>query len=411
MNKLALKIALRYIFSKRKVNFISIITFISIVGITVGIAAIICVTSLFNGFHELSEKQIVGIDAHLKITPTKGEWIEKSNNLISKISHHNNIEFITPITERKVIAIANSKIQVFELFAIPFKDLAYLNQIKNSLVAGKFDLDKYDNKFSIILGINTASKLSILPKDNITLASANMLEQAITGMQYNSGCSVKLSGIFQTNLKDYDFNKIFIEKSAQEELFGINNENSTGIAIKLKDISNLQSTKNEIEKIIGSEFKIYDYYDQNKAMFDVMKFERWVAFSILTIIIIIAVFNIFASLSLTVLEKSSDISLLKAIGANNSLIKNIFIFEGFLIGIFSTFAGSIIGLLLCYGQNYYKWIRFSGDLFIIDHLPISVHWSDVFLIIFITLFLSLIITIYPSKIATNLNLIKGLREE
>lgn len=411
MNKLALKIALRYIFSKRKVNFISIITFISIIGITVGIAAIICVTSLFNGFHELSEKQIVGIDAHLKITPIKGEWIENSNELITKIQNNLNIDILTAITERKVIAIANSKIQVFELFAIPFKDLTYLDQVKNSLVAGRFDLDKYNGKYSIILGVNSANKLSILPKDSITLASANMLEQAITGMQFNSGSQVKLTGIYQTNLKDYDFNKIFIEKSAQEEIFGINSDNSTGIAIRLKDIKKLNETKSEIENLIGTNLKVSDYYDQNRAMFNVMKFERWVAFSILTIIIIIAVFNILASLSLTVFEKTSDISLLKAIGANHSLIKKIFVFEGFLIGIFSTIAGSIIGLLLCYGQINYKWIKFSGDLFIIDHLPISVHFSDVVLIIAITITLSLLITIYPSRIATNINLIKGLREE
>ncbi|MCX6146406.1 MAG: FtsX-like permease family protein [Candidatus Kapabacteria bacterium] len=411
MNNLALKIALRYIFSKRKVNFISIITFISIVGITVGIAAIICVTSLFNGFHELSEKQIVGIDAHMKITSLKGEWIENSNELINKIKSNSNIELLTPITERKIIAIANSKIQVFELFAIPFKDLDYLKQIKSSVVAGRFDLDKYNGKYRIVLGINSASKLSILPKDSITLASANMLEQAITGMQFNSGSQVKLAGIYQTNLKDYDFNKIFIEKSAQEELFGVNNDFSSGIAIRLKDIKLLNQTKIEIETLLGSNFKVNDYYDQNRAMFNVMKFERWVAFSILTIIIIIAVFNILASLSLTVFEKKSDISLLKAVGANNSLIKQIFILEGFLIGIFSTVAGSVLGLLLCYGQIYFKWIRFSGDLFIIDHLPISVHFSDVVLIIFITIFLSLVITLYPSKIATDLNIIKGLREE
>lgn len=399
------KIALRYIFSKRSYNFITVITTISLIGITIGVAAIIAVLSIFNGFQDITQNQITGFDPHIRIISKNGN-INENDSLLNKI-HNSDITASAYMLEGKAIATNNSKLQVFNALSTDGKNEGLFDIVKNNMLTGNFDIsDRVFDK--ALIGARLADKLRVMPGDTLTLFSPEMMESSLISYRIPQPVKVTVWGIYQMNIKDYD-DYAFINLKAAQRLF--RTSEFTQLDIKLDDYNKAEQVKSQISKQLGSDYIINSWIDINKDLYNIMKFERMASFMIMSLIIIIAVFNILASLTMTVVEKQKDIAVLKSLGATESSLKNIFMFEGVLIGIISTIAGVIIGLIFCYGQINFKWFKIDGNKYIIDAIPLVINYWDVLLISAFSLLLSILATIYPARVASRTNITESLKSE
>lgn len=398
------KIALRYIFSKRSYNFISVITTISIIGIMIGVAALIAVLSIFNGFQDITLNQISGFDPHIRIYQKKGNLaFADSLNKKIKFNEKSSSAFVY---SGKAIAMNGKKMQVFNLQSINSKDDDYMNIIKKNLLTGYFDLSENNND-KIVIGASLADKLRVLPGDTLLLFSPQMIERSFISYRIPQPIRVVVSGIFQINIKDYDISYAFVNSSAAQKLF--RTKKYSFLDLRITNPKDVNKVKSIIENQIDDSYQIKSWIDLNKDIYSIMKFERMASFIIMSLIIIIAVFNILASLTMTVVEKQKDIAVLKSMGATDKSISKIFLTEGSIIGIISTISGVILGLTFCFGQIEYKWFKIDGSKYIIDAIPIIINYYDVVFIAMFSLLLSLIATIYPSKTAGKTGIAESLK--
>lgn len=406
-----LKIASRYIVTKRSFHFISVITFLSLIGITVGVAALITVLSIFNGFQDLTKAQFIGFDPHIRIVPEKGAWLPVDDSLISSISNIPEVDIVTKTISGRIVGINGTELQVFSLVSIPAKDVDFLSGVRRTTIFGNFSIRTNDGFPSIVMGNALADRLRILPGDTLKFVSPKMIEQSIVGFQRQREVRAVLTGIFNSNIKDYDIMYGFASDTLGKLLLNPKIGAFSSVDIKLKNIDYLGKVKSQIEsKLLNSNTKLQTWQDLNPDLFNIMKFERFATFSILSIIIVLAVFNVLVSLSMTVVEKRQDIGILKAMGASRKAIRNIFLLEGLIIGFVSTLSGTALGLFVCWGQINFKWFRIDATKFIIDSIPVSVSSGDVITVALFSLFLTSIATIYPAFRAASTQVIEAIRK-
>ncbi len=407
----SLLIAIRYIFTKRNFQFITIISIISIIGITVGVAALIIVMSIFNGFQELTEKQIVGYDPHIRISPKKGAWLNNIDSIIIPIQSNSEITSFAKVISGKVVGINNNIVQVFNLQGIEEDNSKFFNEVKKSIVLGKFKFQDNFGNPGIVIGAGLSDKLKVLPGDSLLIVSPKMVESSITSFKPYKSTKVIVMGIFQTNIQDFDYRDGFVLSNTAKKIFYSPSNSFSSLELRIKDSYSSFKIAKQLKSSLNQNLKIETWQDLNMDLYRIMKFERIAAFLILMLIIVLAVFNVLVSLTMTVVEKKSDISVLKAMGANSKMIRSIFLAEGSFIGIISTISGVLLGLGFCYGQIYYKWFAIDTNKYIIDAIPLSVDYNDVIIVIIVSLILSTLATLYPSLRAGKQEIAKGIRAE
>ena len=404
-------ISLRYIFPKHSFNFISYVTFLSILGIIIGNASLVAVQSIFNGFQELTLKQIVGIDPHLRIVPQKGNYINLNNINIEKIKAIKQIHYINPTVQSKVVAVHNSKMQVFNLNGLEPNSNLLNNELPKYIISGSLGIFNQLSEQTIFIGSALAERLQVSVGESIELFTPNNIESSLLAFSQPKGYTVIVGAIFNTNIKDYDLTVAFISSNDLKNLLSIPSNSVNSIGIFLDDFQKAEEVKSKLSNALPSEVKIQTWKELNSQLYSIMKFEKLVSFAIVGIIIIIAVFNLFASLSMTLTEKQQDIATLKALGANEKLIKKIFLKVGLLIGVISTFLGIMLGIVFVFVQSHYKWFKIDINRYIIDAIPVSLNAVDVLIVAFFSIFLCFLATIYPASQAVKINIAEELRND
>jgi lipoprotein-releasing system permease protein len=409
--KLPLKIALRYIFTVRSFHFITVISVISIIGIMIGVAAIICVTSIFNGFREFAEGQLIGFDPHIRISAQQGAWLKNADSLIIKLHSIHKIKASSSMLQGRIVAMRHNSMNVITMNAVKQNQINYVSGIANKVIIGNFDLSAKRGLPGIVIGTGLADKLKALPGDTISLTSPLNIEKAIRTFSGTNEIQTIVTGIFQTNAKEYDESYAFTNADIGESLFNPPKRAAFSIDIRLYSINEVDKVKTEIKSIFPPNVIVQSWYDLHKELYNIMQFERYATFIILTLIVVIAAFNVLASLSMTVVEKKADIGILKAIGATDSLIKKIYVSEGIIIGLFSTFIGTILGLGLCYAQINYGLFRLDSSKFLINAIPVSIHAQDIIIVCIISMLLSFSAALYPAHRASQTIISQAVREE
>lgn len=395
----------------RSFHFITVVSTISIIGIVVGIAAIICVTSIFNGFREFAEQQLIGFDPHIRIVANEGAWLHNTDSILKKIRKLSEVKAASSGLQGRIIALKNNSMNVITLNAVKREEINSVSGIANMLIIGRFDITERDELPGIVIGSGLADRLKVLTGDTVSLVSPKMIEYAARSFTEPVQVRTRVTGIFQTNAKEYDDYYAYTSYFPGVELFSPPKGSALTVDIKLKSLYDLEKVKSKLKEIINKDAKILTWYDLHKELYNIMQFERYVSFIILSLIIVIAAFNVLASLSMTVVEKRADIGVLKAIGATSKLIQKIYLMEGLLIGIISTFTGVIIGLGLCLAQIKYSLFRLDTSKFIINAIPVSIHATDIILVSILSLFLSITAAIYPARRASKTIITEAIREE
>ena len=403
-------IAKRYLASKHKINFITIISFISIAGITIGVAALIVVLSVFNGFSSLVVDYLMNLDPHVRITAISNEG-EKNILEIDKILENEKLVLsYSPFIEGKVLAYSKGFTQVVNLKGISKDKIDNVYLINENLVDGS-DENFRNGDQRVFVGLQLADKLMVMSSDSLVLISPSNIEQSITQLALPLSKKVVVDGVFSSKNNEYDVGYIFCSLSDAQFLFGYKN-NFQGYDIRLDELSHSSDVKKSLLTKIGSkDYKIETWYDFHQELYSVMQIERWTAYIILSLIIAVATFNILGSLSMSVIEKRRDIGILRSMGVTESSILKIFMFEGLLIGILGTLLGIIIGYAVCYIQINYNIYPLDPAQYKIDSLPVEIRLSDFFYISGASMLLSFLASLFPAKKAAKVNPISAIKWE
>ena len=404
-------IAKRYLLSKHKINFITIISFISITGITLGVAALIVVLSVFNGFGSLVTSFLMNFDPHLRVEYK----VESSNNdyekVISVIKETPDLKSFAPFVSGKVLAFQGGLTQVITLKGIDFKNADEIYNIKANILFGSAKLNDEDETPGIIIGLRLADRLQVLVDDTVTIISPAGIEKLIAQFGMPNTQQFIVRGIFSSPNNEYDEGLAFTYLSEAQYLLGYK-DSYQGFEVKLNNSNNSFKAKDFLESRIDKNiFAVNTWYDFHKELYTVMQIERWVAYILLSLIIAVASFNILGSLSMSVIEKKRDIGILRSMGAKENSILKIFMYEGLMIGIVGTSLGVLLGYLICFIQIQYNIYPLDPTQYKIDSLPLEIRLLDFFVIAGASLLLSFIASLIPAKRAAKVDALQAIKWE
>ncbi|HKI76935.1 MAG TPA: ABC transporter permease, partial [Ignavibacteriaceae bacterium] len=308
-------IAKRYLGSKHKINFITIISFLSVSGITIGVAALIVVLSVFNGFSSLVTSYLINFDPHVRIEMITSNSSEESSKVESILKNEKEVKDFSPFVSGKVLVYRARLTQIINLKGISRNEGNTVYNISPSILYGKYNLSSDEGLPRVILGLTLADRLETIIGDTLTLVSPSNIESAVTQFSMPLTERVIVAGIYSSNNNDYDANFIFSALPVAQNLLGYG-KTIQGFDIKLDNINSSFDVKNKIQaKLNPDNFSVNTWYDFHRDLYSVMQIERWTAYIILSLIIAVATFNILGSLSMSVIEKQRDIGILRSMGA------------------------------------------------------------------------------------------------
>ena len=382
-------IAKRYLFSKKSHQAINIISGVAVAGVTLATIAMVCTLSVFNGFKMLVAEQFTAFDPEIKITAERGKSFDVSSEKIIKVKELSEISIATECFEDKVMIQYNGR-QVMATIKGVEDNFAQLTEIEKVLIGnGSFKL--HDNTVDYatpgieLTGIlncglyHTAPLEIFAPKRGKKVSMANPASNFRKGYLYASGKT------FIVNQPKYDSNYILSSIAFARDIFGRSSTEVTSIELKTIEGADTDKLKNKIKNILGDEFRVEDRYEQQADVFRIMTIEKFISYLFLSLILLIACFNVIGSLSMLILDKKKDMETLRSLGANDKLISKIFIIEGSMISIWGAFTGIVLGVAVCLIQEKFGIISF-GDAaggFVIDSYPVDIIASDV-AVVFLT---------------------------
>jgi lipoprotein-releasing system permease protein len=403
-------IARRYLLSKRKARFISIISFISIIGITVGVAALIIVLSVFNGFNNLVTDILVGFDPHLRIEPAEGAALPDAGRVASLIDQDERIAAYSPAISGRAMIVAGNINRIIMVRGMDEDRIAEVSGVDESIVVGSLRLIREDGSDGIVLGIGLADRLNAMLGDTVTVISPQGMEAALLRFGQPIIHRYIVSGIYESMNQDYDANYAYVSLRSAQRLYNLNS-GVTGIEIRLNNFKQAERVKQDVRQRLGSAYVVNTWYDLHRDLYSVMEIERWSAYIILSLIIAVATFNILGSLTMSVIEKKRDIGVMKSMGATNRAIVRIYLLEGLIVGLIGSILGGLIGYMVCYLQIRYHLFPLDPTVYIIPALPVEIRLLDFITVGGAALLLSSLAALYPARRAARIEPAEAIRWE
>lgn len=413
-SRFELRLGLRYLKAKQKNSFVSFISLISIIGIALGVAALITVLSVMNGFQKEIRGKIIGVTAHMQLMDASGQL---SNYKLIALQAKSNPQVLSyaPYVDGQALVSFDGNVNGVLVRGINTVLENQVDQIDKSIVAGRAN-SLVSGKFNIIIGKELARQLGVEVGDKITLITPNG-EITPAGMIPRLK-QFTITAIFNMHMYEYDSSLVLIDLKDAQVLFKMGNSVS-GVRLKVVDVMKTQQTKAQLSKVLPDNILISDWIDQHANYFAAVDLEKKMMFVILTLIVAVAAFNLVSTLVMMVNDKRADIAILRTMGASRASIVKIFMLQGGVSGIIGTVSGTIIGLVLAtYVGNILKFIEtitntklINSNVYFIDYLPSEIVPSDVISIFIVAILLSLLATIYPSLTAASTDPVKALRYE
>jgi lipoprotein-releasing system permease protein len=412
-------IGLRYLKAKRKQTFISIITIISIVGVMVGVMALIVVLAVMSGFEKTLKEKILGTQAHLVLLKASQQGMDHYEEVAKKVQEIKGVVSAAPFIFSQVMLSSESNVSGVVIKGIDPDRVGKVTELAHNMKAGRLqDLKEggESDLSGIILGVELAKHLGVSLNDVIQVISP-------LGTMTPMGMMPKMKrfrvvGIFYSGMYEYDNTMAYVSLESAQKFFGMG-ARVTGIEIKTNDIYKVKEMGKEIRQRMGFPFWTKDWMEMNRNLFSALKLEKIAMFIILVLIVLVAAFNIISTLIMVVMEKHKDIAILKSMGATSKGILKIFVIEGGVIGVVGTVFGTLLGLgaafnlekITGYVENLFGFKILASDVYYIDKLPSQVNPVDIALIVMTAILISLLATLYPSWRASKLDPAEALRYE
>jgi ABC-type lipoprotein release transport system permease subunit len=392
------RIARRYLFSKKSHNAINIISGISAAGVGVGAMALVCVLSVFNGFELLISDMFSSFDPDLKITLTHGKTFDDNSPELSNVRKMKSVAFFTDVVEENALLRFRNKQMPATIKGVS-NDFEKMTRIDSIMYDGKFIL--YDGAFErAVPGVGVANILGLgahfidplyiyAPKRT---SKINLLRPENSFNQLGTF----VSGIFSVKQLQYDDHYVLVSINLARNLFEYEKTKVTSIELKLAKGVDHDKVQKQIQTLLGNRYQVKNRYEQQESFFKIMKIEKWFTYLILCFILLIASFNIIGSLSMLIIDKKGDIETLRNLGANNQLIKRIFLFEGWMISFVGAISGIALGGLLCLLQQYFGILKL-GTGYVVDAYPVKTNVTDLLLVFITVLVMGFLAAYYPVR--------------
>lgn len=395
-------IARRYLFSKKSTHAINIISGISGVGVAVATMALVVTLSVFNGFHDLVATFFTSFDPQLEVVPVVGKTAPADDPALAKIKTLPEVEVASECVKDQALAIYKGRQTMITLMGVDdnFERMSRIDEIlygneNFSLHAANLNFGTVGIRLAETLGMNAnwdGSLMIYAPRKIGQLDMANPTDGFVVDSLISPG------SVFMVKQGKYDKDHVIAPISFARTLFEQQGMLSS-LQIRLKNGSDLDKVKTEMQSIAGNRFKVLDRYEQQQDTFRIMQVEKFIAYIFLTFILIVASFNIIGSISMLIIDKKNDVVTLRNLGATDRQITQIFLFEGRLISVFGAVVGILVGLLLCWLQQQFGLVALgqSSGTFVVDAYPVSVHPEDVAVIFFTVILVGFIAVWYPVR--------------
>lgn len=395
-------IARRYLFSRKKHNAINIISAISVCGVALATMALVCTLSVFNGFQDTVADLFTEFDPELKVTVAEGKVFDAQEQRIQALRVLPEVAVFTETLEENAMVQYKDRQTMVILKGVEdnFRQLTKIDSILYG--TGEFILHDSIVDYGV-MGIELVSALGTgiqfvdplqvyVPKRNVKVNMANPSSSFNMEYLFSPGC------VFAVNQQKYDSQYILVTLDFVRGLLDYSTE-ASAIELKLKPGSDVNAVKAKIQKSLGDGFVVRNRYEQQADVFKIMEIEKLVSYLFLTFILVIACFNVIGSLSMLILDKKDDVKTLRNLGADDRMISRVFLFEGCMISFCGAIIGIVLGLVLCFLQQTYGLITLgsSGDSFVIDAYPVSVHLWDVVLVFVTVLAVGFLSVWYPVR--------------
>jgi len=371
------------------------------VAITVSTAALIIVLSVFNGFENLVKNLYGDFYADIKILPKQGKFFNANEQTIKQIRTVKGINAISFTVEEKAVLV-NGDYQTIVFLKGVDKNYNIVNKLSHYVTSGKYDLGTTDAP-SIIAGSGIANAVGADPQSplsNLVVYLPNRKAKNFNSLDAMHSFEVKPSGIFSIQ-QEFDDKYVFTNLAFVQYMLDLDADQYSGIEISANDKDDLKKIQQQLQKLLGENFTVQTNYEQNQSLFTVMEIEKWVIYGILSLILLVAAFNMIGALTMLVLEKEKDIAVLKAMGATESRIQNIFLSEGFVLAGAGGILGMALAFIICYIQIKYKIIKLEGGTFIINYYPVKMIPQDFILVTLTVIIIALIASWIPAKKAAD----------
>lgn len=410
-------IGLRYLKAKRKQTFISIITFISIAGVMVGVMALIVVLAVMTGFQEDLRDKILGTNSHVVITKY-GQGMSDYEKVNEDVQEHPDVVSATPFIYSQVMLTSENNVSGVVVRGVDPEREAKVTKLVENMTEGELasvDVDEGEMP-GIVIGTELARILGVFYGQEINMVSP-LGQMTPLGMVPRMK-KFKVVGLFDSGMYEYDTSLSYISLSEAQKFFNME-DMVTGVEIRVKDFFKASEVATDLRSELGYGYFVRDWMQMNRNIFSALQLEKTVMFIILLLIILVASFNIISTLIMVVMEKGKDIAILKAMGANSRGIMKIFLIEGMVIGVIGTLLGGIAGVVLAINlekvvgflEDRFGFQVLPPDVYYLDRLPAHVNFADVGLIMVVAIMISLLATIYPAWQASRLGPAEALRYE
>lgn len=394
-------IARRYLFAKKSHNLINIISAISVIGMAVGVTALIVVLSVFNGFDQLIRKMFSNIDSDLRIELVEGKTFPDTLTELNAVRNYSGVAVFSEVLQEHALFKYRNRQHIGVIKGVS-RNYNEISGVDSMIIDGEFQLWRGSQPLAII-GQGVAYYL------NANLAHFDPIEVYIPkrGRQFSISAATAFNskvimpvGVFAIE-QEFDSQFIIVPIEFARKLTNFNTE-VTSVEILLKPGTNSNKAQTDIQKILGENFKVQNRYQQNESLYRTMNTEKLSIGVILSLILFIASFNIIGSLSMLIIDKRKDVETLRSLGANNDLIQKIFLTEGLLISLGGTILGTTLGLLICWLQITFKLVKLTGTGgFIVNAYPVDIQWLDIAAIILVVLVISFFTARFPVRIITK----------
>jgi lipoprotein-releasing system permease protein len=411
-------VAWRYLLTRKKTGFISIISVISIIGVAVGVGALIIVLSLMNGFTKELRTRLVSMDGHIWVSNPMEKGIPDPDKIMKILKGIPGVAGVSPFCSYETVATPKEKGKPVAVMVrgIDLSTVDTVSDIRKYVTIGDFDFSPDDKNIpGVVLGQYVAAALgNVSIGDYIYLYGEVDMESLLRENAIPAINVFRVRGLFNSGYYEYDNGVVMIDIKTAQKILNLDGRIS-GVSMKLNDMFKAGKYTGEggyIEKAIGGyPYTSISWIERNRVLFKWMKLEKWAAFIVLSLIVIVAAFNIVSSQIMMVMDKTREIGILKSMGASNRSIMRIFVYQGAFVGIVGTVIGGMAGILFSFLQDKYQLISLPSDVYFISAVPMDLQFTDVIAITAVALFLCWFSSYYPAKKAAQLAPVDAIRSE
>ena len=415
MSRLDWYIARRYLASRKQGRLLSLITWIALGGVTLGVTALVVVISVMNGMQEELRAKILGSNPHVHVLQIGSSLrMDDWEDVIQRVLSVEGVVGATPFIITNVGIQRAGYAQTADVYGVlPNPEGTPVTDLERDLQDGVYSLEPTESGYPpVLVGSRLAERMQLFKGDTLVLMSLENVHTSPMGDLYPTVRKFEMAGAFTTGMYDYDVRNIYTPLAATQDLLGIEEANQVGgIAVRVEDLWEANTVGREIRTAVGPGYRVDSWMMVNQAFFSALRLEEFAMGVILCLIIVVAAFNIVSTLVMVVVDRTREIGILKSMGMTDRRILRVFRLQGLWIGMIGTALGVAAGLVTVWALDRYQFISIPAELYYLDHLPVAVQLADIAIIILVSIGITFLATLYPAARAAGLRPVEAIRHE